>query len=62
MSIIKTALATALLVGVAVSAQESRAPVFIGTDDVDTMLLLRSVEDLKIFDCTVSDTSLISFH
>jgi len=38
------------------------SPVFVSTGDLGEMLQLRSDPDLKIFDCTVSDTSLVSFH
>ena len=38
------------------------SPVFVSTDDLQQMLTLRSDPDLKIFDCTVSDTALVAFH
>jgi thiosulfate/3-mercaptopyruvate sulfurtransferase len=38
------------------------SPVFVSTDDLQQMLTLKSDPDLKIFDCTVSDTALVAFH
>lgn len=48
-----------------VSASETQqVPIFIGTDELEMMLMVRSNSDLKIFDCTVNSSpdSLISFH
>ena len=40
----------------------ARANVFIDTDELDNMIQVRSESDLKIFDCTVADDALISYH
>ena len=42
------------LVATMALAQE-RAPVFLDTDSLETMINMRTDADLKIFDCTVSD-------
>ena len=40
----------------------ARAPIFVDTGDLDTMLQFRSESDLKVFDCSVSDDALVSYH
>lgn len=52
---------TLALFATAALAQD-RAPVFIETEDVETMLMVRSEPDLKLFDCSVNDNSLLAFH
>ena len=40
----------------------ARAPIFVDTGDLDTMLQFRSESDLKVFDCSVSEDALVSYH
>ena len=44
------------------AAYPARAPIFVDTDELDSMIQVRSESDLKVFDCSVADDSLISYH
>jgi thiosulfate/3-mercaptopyruvate sulfurtransferase len=62
-------LSSALVLGVAHashyhdhSSYPARAPIFLDTDELDNMIQVRSESDLKVFDCSVAEDSLISYH
>jgi thiosulfate/3-mercaptopyruvate sulfurtransferase len=40
----------------------ARTQIFVDTDDLDNMISVRSESDLKVFDCSVSDDALLSYH
>lgn len=63
MKIIAQLISLAVLAGTAFSTDyPARAQIFIDTDDLENMIAVRSESDLKIFDCSVSDDALISYH
>lgn len=55
-AVLLAALSTALVLS------QDRAPVFLDTGDLETLLNMRSYQDIKVFDCTVADNSLLSYH
>jgi thiosulfate/3-mercaptopyruvate sulfurtransferase len=40
----------------------ARSQIFVDTDELDNMMSVRSESDLKIFDCSVAEDSLVSYH
>jgi thiosulfate/3-mercaptopyruvate sulfurtransferase len=55
--------AALVLLGTASCADSGvQAPVFIDTGDLEKMIETRTESDLKIFDCSVNDDSLLSYH